>query len=68
MKIIDLNGKERNIDSIKKIKHEVYDAINDEYIEVDYVEVEIIGKYRDNWKEWYPLDEFKDMNPERVFL
>lgn len=32
-------------------------------VEEQFVEVNIIGKTR-KWVEWYPLKEFKEMNPE----
>jgi len=75
MKIIDINGKERNIqDDIKIISHKV----NSTCIEVKnksvgkkknvvtekiekFVEVVILGK-RSNWIEWYPLKEFEKLN------
>ncbi len=63
MKIIDVNGKERNIASIKRIIHKVPDRITGDLIDVEFVEVEIIGRYRKNWTEWYPLDRFIELNP-----
>jgi len=71
MIIIDINHKEREIDptSLKVIKHKVPaigpNAKEGETITVKFVEVKIIPKSvgRSEWKEWYPLDEFKELNP-----
>ena len=63
--IIDINGKLRNILSLKKIIHQVVD-MNGNFIDADYVEIVIKGKTR-TWIEWYPLEEFKDKNPNFLF-
>ena len=68
MKIIDVNGKEKEAESIKIIDHEVPivgpNTKEGEMKTVKYVEVSIRGKHRDStWKEWYPLKNFKEMNP-----
>jgi len=62
MKIVDINGKEKEAKYVKKVKHKIYDQINEQYIEEEYVEALIVGK-KFKWKEYYPLDEFKKMNP-----
>lgn len=66
-KIIDCNGKERNAKSVKVIQHEFRNALTDSDNEVlgelEYAEVVIIGKSRE-WTEWYPLDEFREKNPD----
>jgi len=66
MKITDINGKERDITSIKKVTQQIPDSVNGGVAAVkEYVEVMIIGKTR-TWKEWYPIEEFRDMNPKVV--
>ena len=62
MKIVDINGKEREINSLKKIIHKVPDKITHELVDTDFIEVEIQGKHR-KWTEWYPLPDFKKYNP-----
>lgn len=69
MKIIDVNNKEREINSIKVIDHEIPvmgpNTKEGEMMTKKYVEVEIRGEFRDKtWKEWYPLKKFKKMNPK----
>ena len=65
MKIIDLNGKEREVSSITKIPHMVDDVVNEgEQIEQTYVEVEIVGRTH-NWREWWNWEDFKKLNPKR---
>lgn len=63
-KVIDLNGKERKVVSLKKIIHEVRDVVNDEPIEQVFLEVEIIGKHN-NWIEWWNYKDFLKLNPNR---
>lgn len=66
MKIIDINGKEREIVSIKRIVNQVSDAVHKgQYINAEYVEVAIKGKHM-TWKAWYPLTDFIDRNPDVV--
>lgn len=66
MKIIDPEGKEREILSIKKISHQVVDAVhNGQFIQTELVEVMIQGRTR-RWVNWYPLEEFVRMNPTIV--
>lgn len=62
MRVIDLNGKKKKIDSIKVIQHDVSDAVNGGSVLVEYVEVEVVGK-QSNWTEWWLLKEFKHNNP-----
>ena len=62
MNITDINGKARRIKSLKTIVHQVPDRISGELLGIDYVEVEILGKIR-TWVEWYPLAEFRKLNP-----
>jgi len=62
--IVDVNGKERQAKSVKKIIHKVPDVINGGTVDEEYVEVEIVGQHRKGtWKEWYPLKKFVKMNP-----
>lgn len=65
MIIKDINGAEKNAKSLKKIKHAMKDVKTGEVAEErDYVEAEITGKNNGRtWKEWYPLEEFKKLNP-----
>lgn len=63
-KIIDINGKERTVKSIKKIVHQVQDVVTGNMIDENFVEVVIIGQHRKGtWKEWYPLNKFIELNP-----
>ena len=69
MKILDINGMVREIKSITTIDHERTSAIvgddNEEVIDiVKYVQVTVVGKTGREWIDWYPLDEFKKMNPD----
>lgn len=74
MKIIDMNGKEREIidESIKIIDHEIPaigpHAKEGEMMIVKYVQVLIKPHFesRTPWQEWYPLDKFKEKNPNVV--
>ena len=71
MKIIDMNGKEREIidNSMKIIDHEIPvigpNAKEGEMTIAKYVQVLIKPHFdtRIPWLEWYPLDKFKEMNP-----
>ena len=65
MKIVDINGKERRIVSIKRMTQQIPDTVNGGIAATkEYVEVEILGKTGRIWKEWYPLEKFKEMNPD----
>jgi hypothetical protein len=68
VKIIDINGNEREVKNITKVEHARYSSLDGEdYNEVDnvpYVEVIIVGKFGREWVEWYPLEEFKKKNPK----
>jgi hypothetical protein len=59
--VVDINGKERNIESIKRMTHNVMDKDGNP-ISTEYVEVVIKGHMR-NWTEWWPLVEFVKTNP-----
>jgi len=64
MRIIDVNGKKRDVESIKKMVHQVPDK-DGNMIDEEYAEAVINGRYRKGtWKEWYPLEKFKEMNPK----
>jgi len=64
MKIIDINGKEREVVSIKKINHQIRDAVHGGvFTTKEYVEVEVQGKTGRVWKEWYPIEDFRKLNP-----
>ena len=67
MEIIDINGKKRNVLSVKRITQQIPDAVNGGIATTrEYVEVKIIGRTGRKWKEWYPLDRFKELNPDVV--
>lgn len=63
MKLINLNGKEKEVESYKVILHDAVDAQSGEGISEEFVEVVIVGK-QSTWTEWWSLAEFKDNNPE----
>ena len=63
MKLIDLNGKEREVESAHVILHDVADAVSGGVVSEEYVEVVIVGK-QSTWTEWWSLAEFQDNNPE----
>lgn len=64
-KVNDPNGKERMLRSANRMHHMVDDVVNEgEQIEQTYLEVIIVGK-NSEWKEWWVLDEFLEMNPDR---
>ena len=62
MRVIDINGKERVIESIYKIFHDIPSAISDEIIKVPYIEVIVKGG-QSTWTEWWPFEDFKEKNP-----
>lgn len=66
MRIVDINGKEREVVSIKRITQQIPDAVNGGIATTkEYIEVAIVGKTR-NWTEWYPLEQFVVKNPDAV--
>ena len=63
MKIRDINGKAREALPVKRISHQIPDAVSGGIATVaEYAEVIIQGR-RGVWTEWYPLGEFKAANP-----
>jgi hypothetical protein len=63
MMIIDPEGKEREVEDLKIVVHDNMNAVDGEVAEqIEYVEVTVIGKNR-VWPNWYPLDEFRKLNP-----
>jgi len=67
MKIIDINGKERNVQSIKRITQQIPDAVKGGIATTrEYIEVVIVGKGGRVWKEWYPFEQFVVLNPDMV--
>ena len=67
MKIIDINGKEREALSVKRITHQIPDVVKGGIATTkEYVEVIIIGRTSRQWTEWYPLEKFVVMNPTLV--
>ena len=61
MRIVDSDGKKREVLSLKKMPFSHKD-IKGNLITEDYVEVIIKGQNW-NWKNWYPLKEFRKFNP-----
>ena len=63
MKIVDINGKEREALSVKQITQQIPDAVNGGIATTkEYIEVVIIGKTGRIWTEWYPFEKFCVMN------
>jgi hypothetical protein len=63
MKVNVEDGKEKEINSVKKIVNVIHDTINQTYIEESYVEMEIQGKTL-IWKDWMDYNKFKELNPD----
>lgn len=61
LKIND-DGKERKVEYVKEIIHQVPDIYGN-IVDEEYVEIMVIGKNW-NWKKWIPLEDFKKENPE----
>jgi len=67
MKVIDINGKEREVQSIKRITFPIRNAITgDTFSNREYIEVVIVGKTGRRWTEWYPYEQFVVLNPDVV--
>ena len=64
IKVIDLNGKERIVKSLHKIFHDSVDVVTGEPVKEPFVEVIIEGN-QSTWTEWWPLDDFKEKNPNK---
>jgi hypothetical protein len=63
MKVNVEDGKEKEINSVKKIVNVIHDTINQTDIEESYVEMEIQGKIL-IWKDWMDYNKFKELNPD----
>ena len=63
MRLIDLNGKEREVESATIILHDAVDSQSGEGISEEFVEVVIVGK-QSTWTEWWSYAEFQDNNPD----
>ena len=64
MKIImDKDGNEKDVNSVKKIKNIIHDVINNVDIEEIQIELEIQGNSL-TWKDWMEYEKFKELNPE----
>lgn len=61
MKIIDTNGREREVLSAERMSHS-HEDIYGKIITEEYVKVLVKGKNR-QWINWYPLKEFAKYNP-----
>ena len=67
MKVIDINGEEREVLSIKRMVQQIPDAVNGGIATTkEYIEVVIIGKTGRTWTEWYPFEQFVVLNPDLV--
>ena len=64
MRVIDLNGKERDVLTIYKMYQDITDAVNGDIVKEPFIEVVIEGK-QSTWVEWWPLADFKENNPNR---
>jgi hypothetical protein len=64
MRVIDLNGKERDVLTIYKMYQDIPDAVNGGTVKEPFIEVVIEGK-QSTWVEWWPLSDFKENNPNR---
>ena len=64
MKVIDINGKERNVKSLTRITHDT-PTLEGGVVKEPYVEVVIEGK-QSTWKEWWALGDFSTKNPDIV--
>ncbi len=65
MRLIDLNGKEREVESATLILHDTVDAVNGGTVSEEFVEIVIVGK-QSTWTEWWSLAEFQDNNPDVI--
>ena len=64
VKIIDENGLEKSVLSLKKIKHPTKDVRTGDTVYLDYLECLVVGKNSGRkWTIYIPYDVFKDKNP-----
>lgn len=61
---IDANGRRKTARSIRLIKHQIRDAINETTFDEPWVEIRVVGRVRGEWTEYMPLAEFERLNPE----
>jgi hypothetical protein len=64
MRVIDINGKEREVKSLTRIMHDT-PTLDGGIVKEPYVEVVIEGK-QSTWTEWWGLKEFEELNPEII--
>lgn len=62
MKIIDINGKKREVAHVKQVTQLIPDSKGG-FVPHVYVEAIMVGRCGRTWKEWYPIKAFKVMNP-----
>jgi len=67
MKIIDPDGREREVLYVKKTIGREWDVINEVEVVKPFVEVMIKGRLN-NWKQFYPLHEFLENNHDEKIL
>lgn len=67
MKVNDINGRKKEIESIKKIKHASIDTRGNP-VEEDYLEVVVVRKSGRRTKEWWPLSKFVQHNPDHAMV
>ena len=64
IEFVDINGRVRLARYLRIIEHADFDVVHNKPIIRKYVEAEIIGKFRPNWKEYYTVEEFRARNPK----
>ena len=66
MRITDTDGKVREVLSIRRMTHQIPDAVGGGIaVASEYVEVVIKGNFR-TWTQWYSFAEFRNKNPTVV--
>jgi len=65
MKLISVQGKEKNVQSITKMNHTVDNTNGGE--ERKYVKAIIVGNNGQSWTEYWELDSFLLLNEGRSF-
>ena len=61
IKIIDPQGKERNVKDLSIVTHDV-SSEEGEVTQEKFVQVTVIGNHRE-WINWYLLRDFRKLNP-----
>jgi hypothetical protein len=58
----DANGRKKTASSIRIVKHNIRDAINNTVFDEPWVEIHVVGKTR-VWTEYMSFNEFSRLNP-----